>query len=357
MGIVLTITAIGIVFLYSAMYDMYTDNGARAMIVQIVGISLGITVSLIVCFFDYGSFRNIGFPFFIFNIFMMLLVFTPLGLEEGGNRNWLNFKITTYQPSELMKIAMIIMLAKYLEKINEEGYTLENILVVLFSFLLPLGLVILQKDMGTALVFIFIFLVMIFVGKLKFRYIGVFLGGGLLGLPLVWKFFLNGTRRDRFLSFLNPEKYPEYTYQLRRAMTAIGSGQLFGKGFMQGPMNRGKRIPVKMSDMIFAVIAEEAGFIGTMLVIILMTLMLLRMLYISGKAKDLFGSTMAAGIFAMFAFNIFENIGMNVGIMPITGLPLPFISMGGSAMVTNFFAIGFLLSISLRYEEGMFSSK
>ena len=135
---------------------------------------------------------------------------------------------------------------------------------------------------------------------------------------------------------------------------AIGSGGLTGDGIGNGDMNTANRIPVKLSDMIFAVIGEEAGFIGAMLVVVLFTAMLLRMLYISYQSRDIFGACVAAGIFAMFFFNVFENLGMNVGIMPITGLPLPFVSKGGSAMITNYISIGLLLSISLRRRKGMF---
>ena len=135
---------------------------------------------------------------------------------------------------------------------------------------------------------------------------------------------------------------------------AIGSGGLTGDGIGNGDMNTANRIPVKLSDMIFAVIGEEAGFIGAMLVVVLFTAILLRMLYISYQSRDIFGACLAAGIFAMFFFNIFENLGMNVGIMPITGLPLPFVSKGGSAMITNYISVGLLLSISLRRRKGMF---
>ncbi len=357
MGVVLTITAIGLVFLQSAMYDMYLDHGAKAMIIQVVGVILGVIIALIVCFFDYGSFRNICFPFYMVNLFVMCLVFTPLGIERGGSRSWINIFVTTYHPSELMKIAMIILIAKYIEKIHDNGMSTDSVLIILMGYLVPLGFVLLQKDLGTALVFTFIFIVMIFVGNIKLWQIGILVGTGVAAVPFIWKFYLNGTKRDRFLSFLDPEKYKDYSLQLRRALTAIGSGQLFGKGFMEGPMNRGNRIPVKMSDMIFSVICEESGFLGGITIILLLTLMLIRMLQVSSRASDVFGSCIAAGIFAMFAFNIFENIGMNVGIMPITGLPLPFVSQGGSAMVTNFFAIGMLLSISLRNKKTMFGDE
>ena len=231
----------------------------------------------------------------------------------------------------------------------------EYLIVILVSFFVPLGLVLLQKDFGMALTFVFVFFIMLVVGKIKFKFIGILGAFACAAMPFIWKFYFNGVKRERFLAFLNPDAYEDsYGMQLVRAITAIGSGGLTGDGVGVGDMNTANRIPVKLSDMIFAVIGEEAGFIGCMIVIVIFTLILLRMIYISANSRDIFGACVAAGIFAMFFFNIFENIGMNVGIMPITGLPLPFVSKGGSAMITNYMAVGLLLSISLRRRKGMF---
>ena len=355
MGVVLIITAIGLVFLKSAMYSMYEDHGSSAMVVQIAGLILGLILAMVLCYVDYGIFKKFCIPFYIANIFMMLLVYTPLGITQYDSRSWLNLYVTTYQPSELMKLAMILVLAKQIETIHAEGFTWKRAAGLLIAFGIPLGLVVLQKDIGQAMVFVFIFLVVIFVGGIKWWFIASVVGAGGVMVPFLWKFYMNDTRRDRLLGFLDPEKYADYTLQLRQSITAIGSGQLVGKGIGEGPMNNGKKILVKMTDSIFAVIGEEAGFIGTAAVVGLMAVMLVRIIFISSRARDIFGKCIAAGIFAMFAFNIFENIGMNLGIMPITGLPLPFFSKGGSAMVTNFIAVGFLLSISLRKVKGFFS--
>lgn len=356
MGLIFLITAIGLVFLDSAMDTAYKDHGASAMRIQIIGLVIGVVLALVICLFDYGNLRNISFPFFLFNLGMMLLVFVPrIGISSGGSRSWIDIGFTTYQPSELMKLAMILVLAKYLEKIQEDRLRSEYLIVILVSFFVPLGLVLLQKDFGMALTFVFVFFIMLVVGKIKFKFIGILGAFACAAMPFIWKFYFNGVKRERFLAFLNPDAYEDsYGMQLVRAITAIGSGGLTGDGVGVGDMNTANRIPVKLSDMIFAVIGEEAGFIGCMIVIVIFTLILLRMIYISANSRDIFGACVAAGIFAMFFFNIFENIGMNVGIMPITGLPLPFVSKGGSAMITNYMAVGLLLSISLRRRKGMF---
>ena len=356
MGTVLMISLIGLVFLESAMENMYLDGGKSAMLVQIVGLAAGVVIAIAFSFADYYLFRVFSWPFYAFNVVMMLSVFTPLGIEQYGSRAWINIGITTYQPSELMKLAMILVIAQQIEFTEKEGgLSLKRGAVILGAFLLPLGLVFLQKDIGQSMVFIFVFLVTIFIGGVSKKYIFSIVGVGALAVPFVWKFAMNDARRGRLLSFIDPDKYLDYSYQLRRTVTAIGAGQLTGEGIGQGTMNTGKKIPVKMSDSVFAVIGEEAGFIGCLIVVTLMTIMLIRMVYISHKARETFGKCVAAGIFAMFAFNIIENIGMNIGIMPITGLPLPFISKGGSSMITNYMAIGVLLSISMRRQRGFFS--
>ena len=340
---VLMISLIGLVFLESAMENMYLDGGKSAMLVQIVGLAAGVVIAIAFSFADYYLFRVFSWPFYAFNVVMMLSVFTPLGIEQYGSRAWINIGITTYQPSELMKLAMVLVIAQQIEYIEKEGgMTVKRGAIILGSFLLPLGLVFLQKDIGQSMVFIFVFLVTIFIGGINKKYIFTIIGTGMLAVPFVWKFAMNDARRGRLLSFIDPDKYLDYSYQLRRTIMAIGSGRLTGEGIGEGTMNMGKKIPVKMSDSIFAVIGEEAGFIGCLIVVILMTVMLGRMIFISYKARETFGKCVAAGIFAMFAFNIIENIGMNIGIMPITGLPLPFVSKGGSSMITNYMAIGVL---------------
>lgn len=356
MGTVLMISLIGLLFLEGAMSNMYADGGKSAMLVQIVGLVAGVVIAVAFSFADYYLFRVFSWIFYGINVLMMLSVFTPLGIEQNGSRAWIDLGFTTYQPSELMKLAMVLVIAQQIEFIeNEGGMTFKRGVMILGAFLLPLGLVFLQKDIGQSMVFIFVFLVCVFVGGVNLKFIFSIIGVGALAVPFVWKFAMNDARRGRLLSFIDPDKYLDYSYQLRRTMMAIGSGKLTGEGIGEGTMNNAKKIPVKMSDSIFAVIGEEAGFIGCVIVILLMAIMLGRMFYISYKARETFGKCVAAGIFAMFAFNIVENIGMNIGIMPITGLPLPFISKGGSSMITNYMAIGVLLSISMRRQRGFFS--
>lgn len=355
---VIGLTIMGLVILPSAMLGYLDEVITRTFIVQIGGALLGAAIAIALSCVDYIVFRHIAIFFYVGNLLAMLLVYTPLGIEQFGNRNWLDLGIVTYQPSELMKLATIIMVAVCLEDMKlDKGRLWYNVFRIAFFCIVPLGLVLLQGDLGTALVFLFIFVVMIFVAGIQLRYIFGTVLVGAIAFPFFWKFFLSQdeTRMNRILTFFNPELDPEgYGYQAKWAKRAIGSGQLTGKGLGNGPVNNAGWLPVKDSDFVFSVIAEELGFIGSILVIILFLIFLLRMIQVSSKASDYFGQYLAIGICAMFLFHFWENIGMNIGIMPITGLPLPFISKGGSALITSFFSLGVVLSVSARRRSGGF---
>lgn len=354
---VLAVTAVGLVYLSSAQYDKYADHGHRQMIVQIVGLVLGVALCIAFTMFDYRAFKKIYIPFYVINVFLMLACFLPgIGIESGGSRSWLNLIVTTYQPSELMKLAMVIMEGVLLERAKKDGMTTKLAVKILAAFALPLGLVFLQKDLGMAIVYVFTFFVVIFVGEIKLRYIfGALLAGGLC-VPLVWKFYMNGTRRIRFMGFLDPtnENYFDYTLQLRRSLEAIKNGGLTGQGLNEGTLNKSNKILVKLTDMIYSVVCEEGGFIMALLVIVLFAIILIRMLSVAARSNDIFGRCVAAGIFASFFLVIFQNLAMNVGLTPITGLALPFISQGGSAMLANYISVGVVMSISMRREDGFF---
>ena len=235
MGTVLLISLIGLVFLESAMRNMYQDGGKSAMMVQILGLVAGAVIAAALSFTDYYLFRLFSWPFYAANVLLMLSVFTPLGVDQYGSRAWIDLSVTTYQPSELMKLAMVLVIAQQIEYIERDGaLTFKRAAIIIGSFLLPLGLVFLQKDIGQAMVFIFVFMVTLFVGGINKWFLLSLIGAGMLALPFVWKFGMNDARRGRLLSFIDPEKYLDYSYQLRRTVTAIGSGQLTGEGLGNG---------------------------------------------------------------------------------------------------------------------------
>lgn len=355
LALVLALSIIGIIVLHSAVASWEPNEMKSAVVVQIVGLVLGFIIAVVLGVVDYHIYKQFAIFFYIFNIVLMLLVYSPIGMDINNSRSWLDFKVITYQPSELMKIATIMMVAVCLEDFNNSEHRVRDVFRALFFFAIPFGLVVLQKDFGTALVFLFIFVVMLFVAGIKLRYFVLAGLSGIVAFPFIWKFALNDTRRKRILSFIDPSADPlGSSYQAHKARLAIGSGQITGKGIGEGPLNNGGNIPVKESDFIFSVIGEELGFIGASLVVILFFLVLARLLYNARKASEPFGNYVTMGVFAMFAFHFIQNIGMNVGLLPITGIPLPFISKGGSAMITNYFSIGIVLSIAARRTTGHF---
>ena len=350
--IVLSVT--GIIILSSAISTKSDSVVQRAMMVQIIGFVVGIGIAVWMSSMDYHLFRQVAIYFYAVNLLVMLMVYSPLGMDIAGSRSWLDLRITTYQPSELMKVATIIMVAICLEDLKTGLHPIRDIIRTGLFFAVPFGLVLLQKDIGTALVFAFFFICMLFVAGLKFRYFAAMGVVGIVSVFFGWT-LLNDSRKNRIISFIYPEKDPLGSgYQALQARYAIGSGQLTGKGLGQGPINKGEIIPVKESDFIFTVIGEEWGFIGSCFVILLFLLLLFRVLNVSRKSPDLFGSFVAVGIFGVLAFHFIENIGMNIGMLPITGIPLPFVSQGGSALIANYFALGVVLSISARCRKEKF---
>ena len=354
---VVGLTLLGLIILPSALSGQ--RDASKAVIVQIGCFIVGVGIAIFLSCIDYIVFKHIAVFFYFGNIVAMLLVYSPLGKEVNGSLNWLDLGIITYQPSELLKLATIIMVAMCLEDMKlDSGRTLYNVGRIGFFFALPMVMVLLQKDLGTALVFVFFFTVMIFVAGLKLRYFISAISAALISIPFIWKFYLSkdSVRSERILTFLDPERDPmNKGFQARMAKYSIGSGQTTGKGIGNGPITSAGSVPIKESDFIFSVIGEELGFIGSIMVVGLFFILLTKMIGISRKAADYFGEYVSIGIFSMFAFHFLENIGMNIGIMPITGIPLPFISAGGSAILTNFLAIGVVLSISARRRtEGLF---
>ncbi len=356
---VVLLTAIGAVVLKSAAQTM--TGSSRMMLIQTLSIIIGIALAVFLSFIDYKVYKPLSpFIYVLTTILLVIVLKFGYGREETGSRSWLIIPgiNISMQPSEAAKISFIIMVAFFLEKIREEQSKLNYLKLAAVS-VIPIGLVLLQPDNGTALVFVVILLTMLFVWGIKYRYILITLGASAVAAPLVWRFALSDNSKSRILEFLTPGQDPAgSSYQLNKAKMAIGSGRTFGQGLGNGIQSQTPvgGIPVKESDSIIAVVGEELGFIGTSIILLLIMIILIRCLIIAKNSRDNFGSYIVAGIAGMFAFHFFENIGMNLGILPMTGIPLPFVSQGGTAMLTNYIAIGIVLSISLRRKKKQYSN-
>lgn len=339
----------GFIVLYSATLSLGPSNYLNS---QGIATALGFIAIVFFVFIDYQVLGNLYIPIYIFsNLLLLAVLFFGVGLEQWGSNSWLSIAGVVFQPSEFVKIGLMISLAKYIdihkERVNEP-FTLLKILA--FAFL-PVFLILLQPDAGTAMVFMFFIAAMLFVAGVQWRYIGYALLLGVLSLPLLW-FRLDVYQKDRILNFLDPSRDTANTgYQAKQGLIAIGSGKIFGRGLFQGPQTQFNYIPEDQTDFIFAVIVEELGFIGGVALIFLYYLLLKRFIEIARESTDLFGSLMVIGMTAVLIFHIFENIGMTIGVMPITGIPLPFMSHGGTFQLVNLICVGIALSVSFHREN------
>lgn len=327
---------------------------------QIVAFTLGMIALFVLVIIDYDIYGTFYIP--IYGISVALLIYVlinPVSASEWGDvRSWIAIGPVTFQPSEIAKFGVIISVSKYIE-INKDDLNNPIVLikVLVFAFF-PIALILMQPDLGTALVFIFFIIVMIFVAGIDRKYIIAVLLIGLIlliiGLVSFYYIMQDYTpnkdyRLDRIVAFFYPEIDPEDTgYQVIQSKTAIGSGMIYGRGLYEGVQNQLGYLPTKETDFIFAVIGEELGLLGGLFLLSLYAILLYRLIRIAKNASNLFGSLIATGIAAMFFFHIFENIGMTMGLMPVTGIPLPFISYGGTFMLLNMVSIGITLSVGMK---------
>lgn len=353
---VVILSIIGAFVVSSAVNPM--GNARRMIIVHVGAIVVGIVASIIISLIDYKDYRTLGIFFYIITTGLLVYVlFAGIG-DQYGSRSWIDLGFITFQPADLAKITYILLASVFLERIYDEQKNKKiNILKFLIYSAIPIGLIVAQKDFGTALVFIFIFFVLVFICGIAYKYLILLVTAFLLSTPFIWFFLLNDKRRNRIFVFLNPELDPLGAgYNVIRSKMAIGSGQIYGKGLYKGIQTQNRMVPVSESDFIFSVVGEELGFIGAIIVILLICIILMRCIYIARKARDSYGMFVAIGIAAMWAFHAMENIGMSVGVLPVTGIPLPFVSSGGSYMLTCYLAVGIVMSISMRRKKEIFNS-
>ena len=317
---------------------------------QLIWIAIGLVAMFVATLPDYTAIADYAKWVYWANIALLVLVF--LTSEVRGMTGWFRFGERGFQPSEVAKIALIIMLSKLLADKTKGKHPIthiKDIIPICVMFAIPFALIILQKDWGTALVYVSIFFGILFVGRTSLKVMGAVLLTGLLLIPIGW-LIMNDIQRGRILAFLNPELDPQGSgWQVSQSKIAIGSGRLTGKGiFAVGALGQLNYVPDSHTDFIFGVTAEAVGFLGSLLLILMYLALLMRALYIAAKAKDDLGSFIVIGVVCMTLFHIFENIGMNMGIMPVTGIPLPFFSYGGSNMLTNMLAFGLIINVNMR---------
>ncbi len=351
----LVCTVFGIVMISSAVYS--TNDGAKFTLIQSVAAGIGFILMAIfaaVNFEKVGSAWKVIYMCCIFLLLLVLIIGT--GEEDTGSKSWIRFGPIGIQPSEFVKIGFIITLSKRVSDMGETINEPKNLLKLLAHLGILLFLIMLQPDFGTAMVFIFIFVGIVFAAGISYKYI-LTAAGTIIGIiPMVWFFFLEEYQKNRIRVFINPESDPLGSgYHVIQSKIAIGSGQLFGKGLFQGTQTQLGYLPVKHTDFIFAVVGEELGLIGCAVVTALLFSFVYKCLSNATRVKSEMSKYICIGVACMFLAHIFENIGMCIGLMPVTGIPLPFFSYGGSSLVTNFAAIGLVLSVYMRKKSITFN--
>jgi rod shape determining protein RodA len=329
---------LGLAALFSASYD----NPAR-VVSQLGNLAVALAAMWVVAQVPPQTMMRFAVPAFVVGVALLVAV-ALFGDVVNGARRWLHVGLTRFQPSEMMKIAMPMMLAWYFHK-NESTLRLRDFAVAAVLLAVPLGLILRQPDLGTAgLVGTAGFFVIFFAG-MSWRFMGIIGAAGAAALPIAWN-FLHDYQRRRVLTLLDPTQDPLGAgYHIIQSTIAVGSGGLSGKGWLNGTQSHLEFIPERHTDFIFAVYSEEFGLIGNLVLLVLYALLIARGLYIASNAATLFGRLLAGSIALQFFVYAFVNMGMVSGILPVVGVPLPFLSYGGTALLTLFIGAGILMSI------------
>lgn len=320
----------------------------RDIIMQSAAYVLGFAALIFMVFLDYRKFEDMSRILYIGSLLFLLSVYIPgIGIVSNGARSWINIGFTTLQPSEFVKISFTILMANYFSRFQTQLTELRGLLLAAL-YAAPFILIVVKEDLGSAIVYCFIWVFMIFFAGIDKAMFTRFLFLFFLSLPIAYHFMAPYQKR-RIDAFLHPDNLElPGNYHVWNSKVAIGSGGFSGKGLFCGTQKELDFLPVQKSDFIFSVIAEEFGMLGGAFVIVLFFLLLYRIVKIVCQADDLYGALLAIGFLGMFLFQVFENIAMTMGFMPVTGVTLPFISYGGSSILANMMALGLVISVGIK---------
>jgi rod shape determining protein RodA len=347
LGLLLAIALIGIFNLYSASAGAEVA-GTPVYIKQILWLLLGLAVMLLIAFTEYRHYLDFAYAAYVITLFLLIFVLA-YGIITGGARRWVRFGGFGFQPSEFVKIALILVLAKFFHRASApKGFTLRELLFPFFLLALPMLLILKQPDLGTAIILFLIFFSVLLFVKVKPASLVLLALAGMAALPLLWT-FLKEYQKKRVLTFFNPDLDPLGAgYHIIQSKIAAGSGGLFGKGYMKGTQCKLGFLPEQHTDFIFSALAEEWGFLGSLVVVGLYFALIWWGLRIAAQAKDRHGAILAFGVVAMLFWHVFINIAMALGMMPVVGIPLPLVSYGGSFFLSTLIGVGLLLNVSMR---------
>jgi rod shape determining protein RodA len=362
--IVTAILFISIIILPSASASV-TSDPFYFVKKQTLSILMGLFALLMVASVSYKYIQRFSRYLYAFNILLLIMVLL-IGDVVNGAKSWIDLGFYNLQPSEISKIIMIVCFADFLSKRQGKLNTFKDFIPCFVFFAVPLALIMLQPDLGTGLVFLAIMLGMMLVGGANLKLLSGLVGGGLLTIILsIWAHFnfglylpLKNHQILRLVAFINPYADGQggrgAGYHIIQSQVAVGSGGLTGKGLYKGSQVQLNFLPEHHTDFIFSVIGEELGFLGGTVLLLLFFFLIYRIIKIALTARDMFGVLVVIGIASMIVFHVLVNVGMTIGMMPIMGIPLPFVSYGGSSMLANMIALGFILNINMRRKKIVF---
>ncbi|MGL4731046.1 MAG: rod shape-determining protein RodA [Clostridium sp.] len=346
--VIILLVAFAILNIYSATHSTVGIYYAR---LQFMWLIVGLVAMYATLILDYNLILNYAPIIYWGGVILLILNNYVLGSTVNGAKGWISIGSRAIQPSEFAKIGMILMLAKVIQDMEGNINNIKSILTIMFYAAIPMLLIVIQPDMGMTMVSFFIILSIVVVANLDWRIITGGLSFLFISIVILWNSpLMKDYWKNRLVSFLNPEKF-ELTYGLQviQSKIAIGAGGLFGAGYLNGKQY--KFVPENHTDFIFSVIGEEWGLLGALILLILYGILLYKLINIARTSKDIAGSIICAGIIGGMMFSIIQNIGMTIGIMPITGITLPFVSYGGSSMLTNFISLGLMLNVGMRRKK------
>ncbi len=348
---VIVISAIGVMTIFSSTRQPGAEAQSPLFMKQLIWLVIGLGGLIVFMSFDYIWLSRISLPLYGAGILLLLIVMV-IGKTGMGAQRWISIGPLTFQPSEFFRLIFIIMLAQYLSLLRGPMGTTQLLRVFFVVVFVPFVLLFKQPDLGTAIVVLIIFLLMSLSKGLQKKALVLIALLGLVSMPFLGNIMWSGLKdyqKNRLVAFMDPAVDPAgIGYHINQSKVAIGSGEFFGKGYLNGTQGPFRFLPERHTDFIFAAFAEEWGFVGSVFLLGLYFLLLVRGLDTARKAKDEFGRLLALGITFMFATYFFINVGMTLGMMPVVGIPLPFMSYGGTALLSNFISVGVLMNVRTR---------
>jgi len=346
--LLLLLAGVSILNLYSATYAIRDVGGSRIVMKQIYWFLIGFSVLLIMITFNYYYLERLAYPAYFFTVALLIIVLL-VGKVMSGSQRWLSLGPFVFQPSELAKISMVLVLAKFFnDRDSAEEYRLRDLWQPFILILVPCALILKEPDLGTALFLGMVSLSMIFIVKVNRKSLMIFLVSCLLAAPVIW-FGMKDYQQRRIMTFLQPDTEPLGAgYHINQSKIAIGSGQFWGKGYLEGTQTRLHFLPEQHTDFAFSVLAEEWGLVGATALLLLYLFLILWGLNIAKESKDRFGAILAVGIVAIVFWQVVINVGMVTGLLPVVGIPLLLFSYGGSSLISTMAAMGLLMNISMR---------